>query len=84
MVRHLAYSNAAPVYTMWRILEPQREGVRQRLARDFGCDPEEIALTRNTSEGMAILQFGLDLKPGDEVLTTTQDYPVLDPSASGE
>ena len=75
MVRHLAYSNAAPVYTMWRILEPQREGVRQRLARDFGCDPEEIALTRNTSEGMAILQFGLDLKPGDEVLTTTQDYP---------
>ncbi len=74
MKRHLDYSNEAPVYTMWRILEPQREGVRQRLARDFGCDPEEIALTRNASEGLQICQLGLDFEPGDEVLTTTHDY----------
>lgn len=70
----LDYSNEAPVYTMWRILEPQREGVRQRLALEFGCDSEEIALTRNASEGLQICQFGLDFKAGDEVLTTTQDY----------
>ncbi|MEE2764894.1 MAG: aminotransferase class V-fold PLP-dependent enzyme, partial [Candidatus Neomarinimicrobiota bacterium] len=38
------------------------------------CDPEEIALTRNASEGLQILQNGFDLEPGDEVLTTTQDY----------
>ncbi len=75
MKRHLDFSNKAPVYTMWRVLEPQREGVRQRLARAFRCDPEEIALTRNTSEGMETLQFGIDLQPGDEILTTTQDYP---------
>ncbi|QXD13832.1 aminotransferase class V-fold PLP-dependent enzyme [Rhodocaloribacter litoris] len=75
MKRHLDYSNEAPVYTMWRILEPQREGVRQRLARAFGCDAEEIALTRNASEGLQICQLGFDLKPGDEVLTTTHDYP---------
>ncbi len=75
MKRHLDYSNTAPPYTMWRILEPQREAVRERLAREFGCDPEEIALTRNASEGLQICQFGIDLKPGDEVLTTTQDYP---------
>ena len=75
MKRHLDYSNTAPPYTMWRILEPQREAVRERLAREFGCDPEEIALTRNASEGMQICQFGIDLKPGDEALTTTQDYP---------
>ena len=74
MKRHLDYSNEAPVYTMWTILEPQREGVRQRLARNFHCDPEEIALTRNASEGLQICQFGFDLEPGDEVLTTTQDY----------
>ena len=74
MKGHLDYSNEAPVYTMWRILEPQREGVRQRLARAFGCDAEEIALTRNSSEGLQICQLGFDLKPGDEVLTTTQDY----------
>lgn len=74
MKRYLDYSNEAPVYTMWEILEPQREGVRQRLARAFRCDAEEIALTRNASEGLQICQFGLDLEPGDEVLTTTQDY----------
>ncbi|MDR9419126.1 aminotransferase class V-fold PLP-dependent enzyme [Gracilimonas sp.] len=75
MKRHLDYSNKAPVYTMWRILEPQREGVRKRLARNFGVDPEEIALTRNASESLQICQFGFDLEPGDEVLTTDQDYP---------
>ena len=74
MKGHLDYSNEAPVYTMWRILEPQREGVRQRLARAFGCSAEEIAITRNASEGLQICQLGMDLKRGDEVLTTTQDY----------
>jgi len=75
MKRHLDYSNTAPTYSMWRILEPQREGVRQRLARVFGCDGEEIAVTRNASESLQICQLGFDLKPGDEVLTTDQDYP---------
>ncbi len=75
MKRYLDYSNTAPVYTMWRILEPQREGVRKRLARAFGCDPEEVALTRNASEGLEICQLGIDLAPGDEILTTNQDYP---------
>ena len=74
MKRYLDYSNQAPVYTMWRILEPQREGVRQRVARDFGCDVEEIAFTRNASESLQTCQLGIDLKPGDEVLTTTHDY----------
>ena len=75
MKRHLDYSNTAPTYAMWKVLEPQREGVRQRLARLFGCDTEEIALTRNSSESLQICQFGFDLQAGDEVLTTNQDYP---------
>lgn len=75
MRRYLEYSNHAPVYTMWRILDPQIESVRRRLARTFGCDPEEIAITRNASESLENCQFGLPLKPGDEVLTTNQDYP---------
>ena len=49
--------------------------MRQRLARQFGCDAEEIAIVRNSSEGLQICQFGFDLKRGDEVLTTNQDYP---------
>jgi selenocysteine lyase/cysteine desulfurase len=74
MKQHLDYSNKAPVYTMWRILEPQREGVRQRIAREWDVDPEEVALTRNASESLQIMQFGYDLEEGDEVLTTNQDY----------
>ena len=75
MRRYVEYSNEAPVHTMWRVLEPQVESVRRNLAAAFGCDPEEMAITRNASESLEICIFGLDLKPGDEVLTTNQDYP---------
>ena len=75
MKKHLDFSHKAPTYTMWQIQEPQKEAVRKRLARMFGCDAEEIALTRNASEGLQICQFGMDFQKGDEFLTTTQDYP---------
>src|SRR5262249_33800302 len=75
MRRYLEYSNQAPSYTMWGILEPEIESVRSRLAAAFGCDPEEMAITRNASEALEICILGLSLKPGDEVLTTNQDYP---------
>ena len=75
MRRYLELSNEAPVYTMWQLLEPQIESVRRRLASSFGCEPEEMAITRNASEALEICILGLDLKPGDEVLTTNQDYP---------
>ncbi|MGH7467767.1 MAG: aminotransferase class V-fold PLP-dependent enzyme, partial [Longimicrobiales bacterium] len=74
MARYLSFSNEAPVYTMWQVLEPQIESVRRQLARSFGCDPEEMAITRNASEALEICQLGMDLKAGDEVLTTNQDY----------
>jgi selenocysteine lyase/cysteine desulfurase len=48
--RYLDISNQAPVYHMWQVLEPNLETVRRRLAAEFGCDPEELAVTRNASE----------------------------------
>src|SRR5205809_4284489 len=75
MRRYLEYSNTAPVYTMWQVLEPEIEAVRRRLAAAFGCDPEEMAIVRNASEALEIVQLGIPLERGDEVLTTTQDYP---------
>ncbi len=75
MRRQLEFSNMAPAYTMWTVLEPEIESVRTRLAASFGCDPEEMAITRNASEALEIVQLGIDLKSGDEVLTTDQDYP---------
>jgi selenocysteine lyase/cysteine desulfurase len=75
MRRYLEFSNLAPVHTMWRVLEPQRESVRRELARTAGCEPEEVAITRNTSEGLEACQLGIQLAPGDEVLACDQEYP---------
>jgi isopenicillin-N epimerase len=74
-VRYTWQQEDATAYTMWQILEPQSETIRTGLAEVFGCDPEEIAITRNASESLEVLLMGMDLKPGDEILTTTQDYP---------
>jgi len=74
-VRYTWQQEDATAYTMWQILEPQVETIRSGLARLFGCDPEEIAITRNASESLEIVQMGMDLKNGDEILSTTQDYP---------
>jgi len=73
--RYQQMENQAPGYYMWRILDPGLETVRRRLAQMFGCDPEEIAITRNACESLETVQLGLDVKRGDEVITTNQDYP---------
>lgn len=76
MKGHLDFSNRTPPpVALWRILEPQKEAVRSRLAHHWGVDAEEIAITRNSSESLQICQLGIDLKPGDEILCCTQDYP---------
>ncbi len=74
LVDYIWQQEEAPSYQMRKILEPRREAIRQRLARLFKCDPEEVALVRNASEAMEILLLGSDLKSGDEALTTNQDY----------
>jgi selenocysteine lyase/cysteine desulfurase len=74
MIRDLRFSNELPVEHMWRVLEPRIESVRRDLASEFGCDPEEMAITRNASEANEIMIFGLDLKRGDEVVITNQNY----------
>jgi isopenicillin-N epimerase len=75
LIRFIWEQEDATAYTMWQILEPQCETIRVGLAELFGCDREEIAITRNASESLEILLMGMDLKSGDEILTTTQDYP---------
>jgi len=73
--RQMEFSNQAPSMFMWQQLEPEIESVRRRLAKTFGCDTEEIAITRNASESLENALFGLELPRGAEVLTTTSDYP---------
>jgi isopenicillin-N epimerase len=74
MIRDLRFSNELPVEHMWRVLEPRIESVRRELAIEYGCDAEEMAITRNASEANETMIFGLDLARGDEVIVTTQNY----------
>ena len=75
LIRYIWEQEDCTAYTMWEILEPQSETIRTGLAELFVCDREEIAITRNASESLEILLDGMDFKLGDEILTTTQDYP---------
>ena len=75
MKRYYDYCNEAPSYYMWRILDQGREPLRKNMAQMSGCDIEEVAINRNSSEGLETIIFGLQLKAGDEVVAAKQDYP---------
>lgn len=75
MKRYYDFSNEAPSYYMWRILDQGRETLRSNLAKAAGCSADEIAINRNSSEGLETIIFGLQLKAGDEVVVAKQDYP---------
>src|SRR5438876_2658485 len=64
LVRYQWQQEDATAYTMWQILEPQSETIRTGLAELFGCDREEIAITRNASEALEIHLMGVDFNPG--------------------
>jgi isopenicillin-N epimerase len=71
--RHLDSSNLLPVHYRG-LLEQTFDAVRRQLAGEFGCTPQELAITRNATESLHIAQCGVELRPGDEVVTTDQDY----------
>jgi isopenicillin-N epimerase len=73
-IRFLHMINQAPIFYQGPVAE-RIQTIRVRMAEEFGAEPEEIALTRGASESLQIVQNGLDMKPGDEVVTTEQDYP---------
>ena len=75
MRRYLDYSNMGPYHTMIRELDPRVASAKRMVAELAGVSPDEITLTRNSTEALEMAEFGLNLKPGDEVLTTNQDYP---------
>src|SRR5258706_7594532 len=52
-----------------------RETTRQLLAEFLHVTPEEVMITRNTSEGNNLVSNGLDLKAGDEVLAFSDNHP---------
>lgn len=56
-------------------LYPAKEETRRRLAAFLRATPEEIVITRNTSESNNLVSSGLDLTPGDEVVIFHDNHP---------
>jgi len=74
--RHNEFSANVANYSIG-VLAPELESCRRRLASQFGCDPEELCLSRGGTEAGQIPILGRDLQRGDEVVLTNQDYPRL-------
>jgi len=59
-------------YDQWLVAY---EGLRVAAAKLIGADRSEIAITKNTSEGIATVALGLDWKPGDRVVGFHEEFP---------
>lgn len=59
-------------YPRW--LETEHR-LRQRLARLINARPDDVALLKNTSEGLSTVAFGLPWRPGDSVVGVAADFP---------
>ncbi len=53
---------------------PDKAATRDKLAAMAGCAPEELCITRNTTESLDTVIAGYDWKPGDEAVMCEQDY----------
>jgi len=52
----------------------ERAGLRERLAALVGVEPAQIALSSSTTDGCNIVLAGLELAPGDEIITTSEEH----------
>lgn len=73
--RYYHLSNETPTYYMWQILDKGREPLRRKLADLAGASAEELAINRNTTEGLGTFTWGIDMNRGDEIVMTKLDYP---------
>ena len=64
-----------PLHGKHDLQEIIAEQVVPGLAAYFGVDEGEVSLTRNATEALHLQAMGLILKPGDEVLVTSQEHP---------
>ncbi len=64
----------SPVH-MYSYIPRKKEEIRMRIAEFMNASPDEVAIVRNTTEGMNFVANGLDLKPGDEVLLSSMEHP---------
>lgn len=63
-------------YMRTRQIDDKRQ-IRGKIAAFAGCSPEELIITRNTTESLDTVISGFDWKPGDEAVLANQDYGAM-------
>ena len=74
MIAAYRFSNELPDVHMWEELDTAMPRIKEKLAVLADCDPKEIAINRNTTEGLCTAIYGMPLKAGDEILLCHLDY----------
>jgi L-cysteine/cystine lyase len=71
-------------HALFEGITDRADQLRGRLAGLMGCAPGEVAITGSTTDGVNTVVAGLELAPGDEVLTSDEEHPgLLAPLAAG-
>ena len=73
-LRHEQAINGGLSFYMRRKRANDLAAVKKQLAELAGCPPDEIVITRNTTESLGTVIHGVDLAPGDEAVMCDQDY----------
>lgn len=76
-VGHVRAINPVSSYYMRTRQFDDKRAVRDQLAGLVGCAPEEVIITRNTTESLDTVISGMDWKPGDEAVMAEQDYGAM-------
>ena len=73
LARYQELSSSAPRPHNY-IFQNRIDNHRERIAKLMDCTPNEVAITRNTTEGLNIVGWGLNLSEGDEIILSNVEY----------
>jgi selenocysteine lyase/cysteine desulfurase len=73
-IGHVRDVNYQGSYYMRTVQFDNKKAMAAKLAGVAGCSPDELIITRNTTESLDMIIGGLDWKPGDEAVMAEQDY----------
>ncbi|MCD6010661.1 MAG: aminotransferase class V-fold PLP-dependent enzyme [Flavipsychrobacter sp.] len=76
-LEHIREVNTQGAYYMRTVQHDNKKAVAEKLAKMVGVSPEELIITRNTTESLDMVIMGMDWKPGDEAVMAAQDYGAM-------
>lgn len=76
-IEHIKEVNYQGSYYMRTVQFENKKNITTKLAKLAGCSPDQLIITRNTTESLDMIIGGLDWKAGDEAIMALQDYGAM-------